>query len=81
MNTLFHTSVGAMNTKLDLVWWGMGADVSRAASEAILQTIDAIELVLSRYDEQSELFALNRIARDHIIIFCFAPAADTHRNR
>ena len=48
-----------MNTRLDVVFWGAPALIAEKAFENCVQKVAQLELVLSRYHKDSELFNLN----------------------
>lgn len=59
---LFHQSVFAMNTQLDVVFWGHEKQVYDAAFRCIIDEVEQLENTISRYRESAELFKLNQTA-------------------
>lgn len=59
---LFHQTAFAMNTRLDVIFWGIPASKAEKAFENCIQKVEQLELVLSRYHKDSELFNLNHKA-------------------
>ena len=51
-----------MNTRLDVIFWGIRASKAEKAFENCIQKVEQLELVLSRYHKDSELFNLNHKA-------------------
>ena len=59
---LFHQSVFAMNTQLDVVFWGHEKQVYDAAFCCIIDEVEQLENTISRYRASAELFKLNQTA-------------------
>jgi thiamine biosynthesis lipoprotein len=60
--SVFHRSVFAMNTRLDLVFWGGDDSTFEDAIRQINFEIEKIELTLSRFHTGSELYKINQLA-------------------
>jgi thiamine biosynthesis lipoprotein ApbE len=61
----FHRSVFAMNTCLDVLFWGNDQLAFENAFQKIVDSVEKIELTISRYNEDSELFRLNKHGYPH----------------
>lgn len=59
---LFHQSVFAMNTQLDVVFWGKDASVYEPAYQSLLAEVENMENIISRYRPDAELYRLNQAA-------------------
>lgn len=59
---LFHQKVFAMNTQLDVVFWGNGSSVGATAFRCIVDEVEQLENIISRYRESAELYKLNQSA-------------------
>lgn len=62
---LFHNSVFAMNTQLDVVFWGANQSLYENIFRSITSKIKQLELVISCYNTKSNLFRLNKMAYYH----------------
>lgn len=56
---LFHRSAMAMNTQLDVIFWGCNLTLCENVFSEIQEQLQQLELILSRYAPQSETYRLN----------------------
>jgi thiamine biosynthesis lipoprotein ApbE len=52
----------AMNTRLDLLFWGLPQDDSQMAYQEIGRCLENLELLISRYHPKAELYQVNQLA-------------------
>jgi FAD:protein FMN transferase len=64
---LFHQSVFAMNTQLDVVFWGNDASVYEPAYQTLLAEVENLENTISRYRPDAELYRLNQSALNNFV--------------
>ncbi len=57
---LYHHSIVAMNSQLDMVFWGDNQLVYNRVYNYALETLQKYELLMSRYNKESELYHLNK---------------------
>ncbi|MDZ7264199.1 MAG: FAD:protein FMN transferase [candidate division KSB1 bacterium] len=56
-----------MHTRFEVVWWGVDKSSSLALFEEIRSLLDWMERQISCHDPQSQLYRLNRLARDRAV--------------
>jgi len=59
---LFHQTLFAMNTRMDIILWGETKEVSDEVYNSIKQTVNSLELVLSKFNPIAETYRLNQNA-------------------
>ncbi|MGF7139145.1 FAD:protein FMN transferase [Roseimarinus sediminis] len=64
---LFHRSLMAMNTQLDVIFWGSTSEICEAAFIEIQGVLQHWELILSRYHRQAEVFDLNNSPKNKAV--------------
>lgn len=67
MLNVFHEDFFSMNTRFSAVWWGIEDSSSKKLFSEIKILLKKLELTLSCYNAESELFKLNLSATDRFV--------------